>query len=93
MDLGNVLGSYRDATVTPEHYDRRTNSQSLQEDVDKLGTPCWGIGPSRGDKTKFYHWSSNYQCLPSEVEFLHDFGTEVQITSYTSNLHPAHKGL
>lgn len=27
------------------------------------------------------------------MEFLHDIGTEVQVTSYINNLHPAHKGL
>lgn len=93
VDLDNVLGSYRDAKVSPKHYDRRTNSQSLQNEIDRFGKPCIGIPPPYGDKAAFYHWSSNYQWLPCEVEFLHDFGTEVQITSYINNLHPAHKGL
>ncbi|OKO93430.1 hypothetical protein PENSUB_12493 [Penicillium subrubescens] len=91
VDLDNVLGSYRDVKVTPKPYDRRTNSQYLQGKIERLGSPCWGIGPPHGDKSKFYHWSSNYQYLPCEVEFLHDFGTEVQITSYINNLHPAPK--
>ncbi|RAO66335.1 uncharacterized protein BHQ10_002347 [Talaromyces amestolkiae] len=93
VDFDNVLGSYRDATVAPKPYDRRTNSESLQMKIDRLGTPCWGIGDPDGDKFEFYHWSANYQCLPCEVKFLHDSGTEVQITSYINNLHPAHEGL
>ncbi|OQE00544.1 hypothetical protein PENVUL_c050G02714 [Penicillium vulpinum] len=93
VDLDNVLDSYQDATLAPKPYDRRVNSQSLQEEIDSLGTPCWGIGPPNGDESEFYHWSSNYQCLPCEVEFLYDLGTEVQITSYINNLHPAHKGI
>ncbi|KAJ5628816.1 hypothetical protein N7490_011044 [Penicillium lividum] len=93
VDLDKVLDSYRDATVAPKHYDRRTNSQFMQEILDRNGNPPWGVSPPYGDKSAFYHWSSNYQSLPCEVEFLHDFGTEVQITSYINNLNPAHKGL
>ncbi|KAJ5753045.1 hypothetical protein N7520_009962 [Penicillium odoratum] len=39
------------------------------------------------------HFSSNYQHLPCEVEFLWDSGTEVKVTSYINNLNPAHKEL
>ncbi|KAJ5751679.1 hypothetical protein N7520_008596 [Penicillium odoratum] len=74
-------------------YDRRTNSQTMQETLDRNCIPAWGVRPPYGDKSAFYHWSSNHQSLPCEVEFLHNFGTEVQITSYINNLNPAHKGL
>ncbi|CAN8101818.1 unnamed protein product [Discula destructiva] len=38
------------------------------------------------------HLSSNkFQWLPSEVAFVEDADTDVQITSYINNLHPKHK--
>ncbi|OQE42041.1 hypothetical protein PENCOP_c004G04423 [Penicillium coprophilum] len=93
VDLDNVLGFYRNARVASKPYDRRTNPKSFQKEIDRVGFPCWGIGLPHGEESEFYHRISNYQCLPSEMEFLHDFGTEVQITSYTNNLHPAHRDL
>ncbi|PWY80491.1 hypothetical protein BO70DRAFT_362443 [Aspergillus heteromorphus CBS 117.55] len=93
VDLHDALGSYKDATVAPQHFDRRVHSQALQKKIDECRDPCMGISPHRGDKSEFYRWSSNYQCLPCEVEFIGDSGTEVQITSYINNLYPVHKGL
>lgn len=37
-------------------------------------------------------WSKKFQWLPCEVEFTEDTGTNVQISSYINNLHPAHHG-
>lgn len=38
-------------------------------------------------------WSTNFQRLPCEVEFLEGSGTDVRITSYINGLHPRHRGL
>lgn len=35
-------------------------------------------------------WSQKFQWLPCEVEFTEDTGTNVHISSYINNLHPAH---
>lgn len=35
-------------------------------------------------------WSRKFQWLPCEVEFTEDAGTDVRISSYINNLHPAH---
>ncbi|KAE8376878.1 hypothetical protein BDV26DRAFT_293674 [Aspergillus bertholletiae] len=77
VQLHDVLESYKDATVAPSHFDRRTDFLKVQEQVEKC---------------EFYRWSSNYQSLPCEVKYK-DSGTEVQITSYTNNLHLMHKEL
>lgn len=37
-------------------------------------------------------WSKKFQWLPCEVEFTEDAGTNVHISSYINNLHPAHHG-
>lgn len=94
VDLHNILGSWNNATIAPKHFDRRVDSQALQKRIDEYRDLSMGVSPHHNDsKSEFYRWSSNYQCLPCEVEFLKDSGTEVQITSYINNLHPAHKGL
>jgi hypothetical protein len=93
VDLHDILGSYKAATVAPKHFDRRVSSLTLQRRIDECRIPSMGVCPYDYLEIDFYRWSSNYQCLPCEVEFLKDSGTEVQITSYINNLHPAHKGL
>lgn len=38
-------------------------------------------------------WSTNFQRLPCEIEFLEGVGTDVRVTSYINGLHPRHHGL
>lgn len=38
-------------------------------------------------------WSTNFQRLPCEVDFLESSGTDVRITSYINSLHPRNHGL
>jgi hypothetical protein len=38
-------------------------------------------------------WSTNYQRLPCEVDFLDGLSTDVRITSYINGLHPRHQSL
>ncbi|KAJ5934160.1 hypothetical protein N7466_003707 [Penicillium verhagenii] len=94
VDLQDVLRSYKDTTIAPQHFDKRQDSAELEErDINKYGhIPGRGISPIHSC-SEVYRWSSNYQCLPCEVEFLKDSGTEVQITSYINNLHPDHRKL
>jgi hypothetical protein len=94
VDLENVLGSYEHAKVAPKHFDRRVDSLDVQRQIEQGATEIWGISVERyKSKLDFYFWSSNYQCLPCEVEFLKGSGTEVHITSYINNLHPTYKSL
>lgn len=92
--LQNVLDSYKHAKVAPKHFDKRVDSVDVQRQIEQGASEIWGISVDR-DNTKldFYFWSFNYQCLPCEVEFPEDSGTEVHITSYINNLHPTHKAL
>ncbi|KAI7784137.1 hypothetical protein LA080_010449 [Diaporthe eres] len=46
--------------------------------------------PLHGDGTHSGMWSKQFQWLPCEVEFTEDTGTNVHISSYINNLHPAH---
>lgn len=46
--------------------------------------------PLHGDGTHGGMWSKKFQWLPCEVEFTEDTGTNVHISSYINNLHPAH---
>lgn len=46
--------------------------------------------PHYGDGTHGGMWSKDFQWLPCEVEFTEDTGTNVHISSYINNLHPAH---
>ncbi|KAK7709768.1 hypothetical protein SLS64_006009 [Diaporthe eres] len=46
--------------------------------------------PLHGDGTHSGMWSKKFQWLPCEVEFTEDTGTNVHISSYINNLHPAH---
>ncbi|PYI01145.1 hypothetical protein BO78DRAFT_379544 [Aspergillus sclerotiicarbonarius CBS 121057] len=93
VDLHDVLGSYKHATIAPKQFDRRVSSLDLENRIKKHGAPARGLTAHSHLETPFYRWSWNYQCLPCEVEFLADSGTEVRITSYINNLHPAHQGL
>ncbi|KAH8646799.1 hypothetical protein BX600DRAFT_476947 [Xylariales sp. PMI_506] len=90
VDLPNIFDSYHNSKIAPNHFDRRVNSQAIQEEIDEGYDLPRGLSAG-GSTNKFYRWSSDYQSVPCEVEFLHDVGTEVQITSYINNLHPAHK--
>ncbi|KAJ5627829.1 hypothetical protein N7490_010057 [Penicillium lividum] len=92
VDLDNIHGFYADAMVSPSHFDRRVDSMKLQSDIEKHGPLSMGHD-ANGAFHGFYRWSSNYQRLPCEVEFLGDSGTEVKVTSYINNLNPAHEGL
>ncbi|PWY70308.1 hypothetical protein BO94DRAFT_539764 [Aspergillus sclerotioniger CBS 115572] len=93
VDLHDIHGSYKHATVAPKQFDRRVDSPYVQSEIEKRPQNPMGTTPRDRLETKFYRWSWNYQCLPCEVEFLKDSGTEVRITSYINNIHPAHKGL
>ena len=55
VDLDNVFGFYEKAEVAPKHFDRRVDFDSIA---------------GRKSKVESYHWSSNFQWLPCEVEFL-----------------------
>ncbi|KAJ5987324.1 hypothetical protein N7451_011689 [Penicillium sp. IBT 35674x] len=91
VDLQDVLRSYKDTTIAPQHFDKREDSAALERDINKYGYISGrGISPIHS-RSEVYRWSSNDQCLPCEVEFRKDSGTEVQITSYINNLHPAHR--
>ncbi|RAL02988.1 DUF4246 domain-containing protein [Aspergillus ibericus CBS 121593] len=93
VDLHDVLGAYKHATVAPKPVDKRVSFMKLQRWVDKGQIPARGTTPNDHLETEYYRWSWNYQCLPCEVEFVKDTGTEVRITSYINNLHPAYQGL
>ncbi len=94
VHLENVLGSYEYAKVAPKHFDRRVDSREIQRQIEQGISEVERISVDRSiSKLDYYFWSSNYQCLPCEVEFLKSSGTEVQITSYINNLHPTHKSL
>ena len=92
VDLDDIFGSYEQAKVASKHVDRRVDSPEIQKQIEKgLNHP---ISLSiHYSKREFYYWSFNFQWLPCEVEFSGDFGTDVHITSYINNLHPAHKSL
>ncbi|KAH0360614.1 hypothetical protein KCU65_g9310, partial [Aureobasidium melanogenum] len=51
------------------------------------------IGGPSGEYQRGSEWSTNFQRLPCEVEFLEGFGTDVRITSYINGLHPRNHGL
>ncbi|OOG00128.1 hypothetical protein ASPCADRAFT_139307 [Aspergillus carbonarius ITEM 5010] len=93
VDLHDVFGSYKQATVAPQKFDRRVSALEFQKRISKYPNAPRGNTPHDSSETPFYRWSWNYQSLPCEVEFLQDDGTEVRITSYINNLHPAHKEL
>jgi hypothetical protein len=94
VDLDNVLGSYGHATVASRHFDRRVDSLEVQRQIEQGREEAFGISIDRyNSKLEFYHWSSNFQWLPCEVEFTKDSGTDVHITSYINDLHPTHKSL
>ncbi|KAK0101338.1 hypothetical protein ONS95_006515 [Cadophora gregata] len=88
VNLENVLGSYEHATVAPEHLDRRVDSANVQKQMEEGATEILRLGVDEYDsECAHYFWSSNYQYLPSDVEFSKDVGTEIRITSYINNLH------
>ncbi|EAW10037.1 DUF4246 domain-containing protein [Aspergillus clavatus NRRL 1] len=91
VKLENVLAAYRGATVAPAHVDRWKDTAYVQETSERQRRLQLGVSPN-GEK-EAYRWSPNYQCLPCEVEFVGDIGTQVRITSYINNLHPVHQDL
>lgn len=86
VDLHDIFGTYKDTTLVPKHFDKRVDSENIEE-IAHLGVP------SNDTEICCYWWSYSYQSLPCEVEFLNDFDTQVQITSYINNLDPAYKDL
>jgi hypothetical protein len=92
VDLQDIFGSYKDTTIAPKHFDRRTDSEEVQEEIKKGQILSTGVHPLHSE-SEFYRWSSNYQWLPCDIEFAKDTGTEVRLTSYINNLHPAHESL
>jgi hypothetical protein len=57
-----------------------------------LGTNCYGLRWEEQFR-RGSAWSTNYQRLPCEVDFLKGLSTDVRITSYINDLHPRHQGL
>ncbi|KAI9645911.1 hypothetical protein NHQ30_005348 [Ciborinia camelliae] len=93
VDLDNVLGPHPQATVAPRCFDRRVDSAKVQAQVQRYDeNGCSHILSLSVDRyrsdLRYYHWSSNFQWLPCEVEFTKESGTDVHITSYINNLHP-----
>ena len=83
VDLDNVLGSYGHATVAQRYVERQVDSLEIKSQVDQARVEAFG---SSNDpyisNLDIYHWSSNYQWLPCEVEFTKGSRTDVHITSY-----------
>lgn len=95
VDLEDVLGFYdKQPKVAPKHFDKRISSHKVQAQIEQGARETSHFSFDRyNSKLEFYHWSSNYQSVPCEVQFLEDSGTKVHITSYINNLHPDHKSL
>jgi hypothetical protein len=100
VDLQHIWEPQPSAAVSPKHFDRREHSDDFQKEIEEASEASdlsRGLSPysafGRSNYATFYRWSSNYQFLPCEVDFIKDSGTEVQITSYINNLHPMHTGL
>lgn len=94
VDLQDLFGSYKGAEVAPKHVDRRVDSLEIQKKAEQRTEGTEGLGfYQHFSNPEFYFWSSNYQWLPFEVEFSEGPGTEVRITSYINNIHPAHGSL
>ncbi|KXG46110.1 uncharacterized protein PGRI_049660 [Penicillium griseofulvum] len=74
VDLHNMLGSYNDAAVAPKHFDGRFDSDIVQKSIEKYNYAPEGVSC---ESPRLYRWSSNYQCLPCEVGFLEESGTEM----------------
>jgi hypothetical protein len=94
--LEDVFGSYDKAKTAPKHLDKRVNSPAVQAHIERCRTDPWRAAFIKDKQlcdTLAYFWSSNFQWLPCEVEFIGNTGTDVQITSYINNLHPAQKSL
>jgi hypothetical protein len=79
VDLDNIFGSYEQAKLAPRHFDRRVDSGEVQKQIDKgLKYPrSLRLGPYHS-KYESYNWSSNFQWLPCEVEFLVSLNFSVQ---------------
>ncbi|RDH31018.1 hypothetical protein BDQ94DRAFT_180730 [Aspergillus welwitschiae] len=94
IEVENILGAYQSATtLAPTHVDRRKDSAYVQRQIEEGQGLHMGV---RADyrRAPHYRWSTNYQTLPSEVEFVGDTGsTQVRLTSYINNLHPEHRDL
>ncbi|GIJ86245.1 hypothetical protein Asppvi_005131 [Aspergillus pseudoviridinutans] len=94
VELEDVLGAYSGATtIAPMHVDLRTDAADVQKRIEEAQQLHLGVY-SDTETSPHYRWSANYQALPCEVEFVGDKGsTQVRITSYINNLHPAHRDL
>ncbi|KGO41083.1 Protein of unknown function DUF4246 [Penicillium expansum] len=94
VEIENVLGAYKRATtLAPTHIDKRTDSADVQSQIGRWQKLLLWV---RADyKTApHYRWSTNYQALPCEVEFVGDAeSTKVRLASYINNLHPMHQDL
>ncbi|KAH2016531.1 hypothetical protein KXV43_004928, partial [Aspergillus fumigatus] len=94
VELEDVFGAYSVATtIAPMHVDLRTDAAAVQKRLEEAQRLHMGVSCDTETSTH-YRWSANHQALPCEVEFVGDKGsTQVRITSYINNLHPAHRDL
>lgn len=83
------FGSEDRTKRAPGHLDVRTESAKIQSKIDDGTASAWNCGQYVLDSSKpgDYHWSTNFQWLPCEVNFKEQLGTSVKITSYINNLH------
>lgn len=94
VDIRDIFGSYKDATVAPKHFDRRADRDDVQEETARELAARIGVYIDfRRSEHNFYYWSSNYQWLPCDVKFTKSNSTKVRLTSYINNLHPTHESL
>lgn len=75
------------------HVDLRTDAAAVQKRLEEAQRLHMGVSCDTETSTH-YRWSANHQALSCEVEFVGDKGsTQVRITSYINNLHPAHQDI
>ncbi|KAI4835426.1 hypothetical protein E4T44_08578 [Aureobasidium sp. EXF-8845] len=58
-----------------------------------LGPAWYGCSEWEMHRERGLSWSTNFQRLPCEIDFLKSSGTGVHITSYINGLHPRNHGL
>ncbi|THX45737.1 hypothetical protein D6D06_10374 [Aureobasidium pullulans] len=58
-----------------------------------LGPAWYGCSKWKMHRERGPSWSTNFQRLPCEIDFLKSSGTSVCITSYINGLHPRNRGL
>ncbi|KAG9840362.1 hypothetical protein KCU98_g9291, partial [Aureobasidium melanogenum] len=59
-----------------------------------LHRTCYSICSEwEAERQRGSSWSTNFQRLPCEIEFLEGVGTDVRIASYINGLHPRNHGL